>query len=145
MNEKLKDLILAGECEKAQEITDNLTYDELDALLTDIAFSEHSLAVYTFTQHLLLQDETIQLHEMAFELLVHPLCHLPGAYFSALYHARRCITLAEPEELKHYLTYLLFLHEVPDKVVGEQEALAAAKRILELNPNSEVAQKYRGS
>ncbi|SDD12782.1 hypothetical protein SAMN05421663_1075 [Terribacillus halophilus] len=123
-------------------MTDKLSYEELDAILTEITFSEPSIASYTFILHLLCRDEKARLHEIAFELLVHPLCHIQGAYFSALHHARRCIVLADQEELADYLSYLLFLHEVPDKVISKQEAFATANRILELDPYNEAAKSY---
>lgn len=141
MNNKLKELILKGDFDQAKKIVDNLSYEELDGELTEIAFNHSSISNYTFIMSLLIEQEKVGLHEIAFDMLVNPLCHIEGAYYAALYHARRCIELSGQQDAG-YLSYLLFLHDVPDKVVSNEEARVAAKKILELDPDNEVAQNF---
>ncbi|SNZ11580.1 hypothetical protein SAMN05421503_2090 [Terribacillus aidingensis] len=142
MSNNLKDLILEGKFEEAKIVSKHLSFEELDGELTDIAFTRPSMSIYTFIVSLLIENEKIEFHEIAFEMLVNPLCHIEGAHHAALYHARRCIELADQQELAEYLSYLLFLHEVPDKVINDDEALATAKKILELDSDNDVAKEF---
>lgn len=142
MSNNFKEFILEGKFYEAKNFARNLSLEELDGELTEIAFDKPSMSIYTFVIGLIVEEEKIELHEIAFDMLVNPLCHIEGAYYAALYHARRCIEMADQNELAEYLSYLLFLHDVPEKVVSEDEALATAKRILELDSNNEVAKEF---
>ncbi|SHH70584.1 hypothetical protein [Virgibacillus chiguensis] len=141
MTNKLKDLILSGNLEEAKKISSNLSYEELDATLTDIAFHNSSITNYAFVMSLIIEDEKVELHGIAFDMLVNPLCHIDGAYYTALYHAKRCVELTNQQDVG-YLTNLLFLHDVPETVVSEKEAFNVAKKILTLDPNNEIANEF---
>jgi hypothetical protein len=142
MSTNFKELILKGRFAEAKSFSKHLSFEELDGELTDIAFTCPSMSIYTFMVSLLIEDEKIEFHEIAFELLVNPLCHIEGAYHAALYHARRCIALADKQALAGYLSYLLFLHEIPDKIIDDEEALAAAIKIIELDFDNKVAKEF---
>ncbi|PAF39300.1 hypothetical protein CHH58_01210 [Terribacillus saccharophilus] len=142
MSNNFKELILKGKFDEAKKFARNLSLEKLDGELTEIAFDQPSMSIYTFIMGLIIEEEKVELHEIAFDMLVNPLCHIEGAYYAALYHARRCIELADQQELAEYLSYLLFLHDVPDKVVSEDEALATANRIIELDSDNEVAKEF---
>lgn len=141
MTNKLKDYILSGNLEKAKEISSDLSYEELDAELTDTAFNNPSITNYAFIMSLIVENEKVELHGIAFDMLVNPLCHIEGAYYAALYHAKRCVELTNQQD-EGYLTNLLFLHDVPDTVVSEEEAYNVAKNILSLNPKNEIAKEF---
>lgn len=141
MTSELKEFILKGDFDQAKKITNHVSYEELDEKLTEIAFNHASISVYTFIMSLVVDQEQVELHEIAFDLLVNPLCHIEGAYYAALYHARRCIELTDRQNAK-YLSYLLFLHDVPDKVVSGEEAHDTANKILQLDANHEPAKMF---
>ncbi|WBX79464.1 hypothetical protein PD280_17415 [Virgibacillus salarius] len=90
---KLKDFILSGNLEKAKKISSDLSYEELDAELTNIAFNNSNITNYAFIMRLIVENEKVELHGIAFDMLVNPLCHIKGAYYVALYHAKRCVEL----------------------------------------------------
>ncbi|MFC7321458.1 hypothetical protein GLW00_06900 [Halobacillus litoralis] len=142
MIDNFRDFILEGKYYEAKQYAKNLSIDELDGELTEIAFNQPSISIYTFVISLIVEEEKIELHEIAFDMLVNPLCHIEGAYHSSLYHARRCIDLADQSMIAEYLSHLLFLHDVPDKVVSKTEAIATANKILEMDPNSEIAKEF---
>ncbi|WP_220349917.1 hypothetical protein, partial [Virgibacillus dokdonensis] len=107
----------------------------------DIAFHNSSITNYTFVMSLIIEDEKVEFHGIAFDMLVNPLCHIDGAYYTALYHAKRCVELTNQQDVG-YLTNLLFLHDVPETVVSEKEAFNVAKKILTLDPNNEIANEF---
>ncbi|MEK4564665.1 hypothetical protein MKX54_08355 [Alkalihalobacillus sp. FSL R5-0424] len=90
---------------------------------------------------LLSEDETVSLHSLATKLLIHPLCHMEGAYFSALYHVRRSLELTSYQSIED-LEMLLFLSEVPDQVVSIEEATDAANKIIALEPTNQIAKEF---
>ncbi|WP_226672125.1 hypothetical protein [Rossellomorea aquimaris] len=138
MTNQLDEFILKGQFTEAKERTKELSQRELDEELMNIAFSDSSIANYSFIMSLLVEKETVELHDMAFRLMVNPLSYLDGAYYAALYHARRCVELTDQQDVG-YLSNLLFLHKIPNPVVGEEEAFETAKRMLVLVPDHRVA------
>ncbi|MDX8342612.1 hypothetical protein [Rossellomorea sp. YZS02] len=140
MTKQLDEFILKGQFEEAKQRAKELSQRELDEELMNIAFSDSSIANYSFIMSLLVEKETVELHDMAFRLMVNPLSYLDGAYYAALYHARRCVELTDRKEVG-YLSNLLFLHTIPDSVVEEKEAYETAKRILSLDPDHRAAKE----
>ncbi|MGD6846363.1 hypothetical protein [Rossellomorea aquimaris] len=141
MTNKLNEFIIKGHFEKAKEMTNELSYSELDGKLMETAFKDSSITNYAFIMSLLVEEEHVALHEMAFRLMVVPLSYLDGAYYAALYHARRCVELTDRQDIR-YLSNLLFLHQIPDKVVSEEEAYDTAKRMLALDPDHVLAKEF---
>jgi hypothetical protein len=141
MTNKLNEFIIKGHFEKAKEMTNELSYSELDGKLMETAFKDSSITNYAFIMSLLVEEEHVALHEMAFRLMVVPLSYLDGAYYAALYHARRCVELTDRQDIK-YLSNLLFLHQIPDKVVSEEEAYDTARRMLALDPDHVLAKEF---
>ncbi|MBW3112477.1 hypothetical protein KYJ26_11585 [Bacillus sp. MCCB 382] len=140
MTKQLDEFILKGQFEEAKQRTKELSQRELNEELMNIAFSDSSIANYSFIMSLLVEKETVELHDMAFRLMVNPLSYLDGAYYAALYHARRCVELTDRKEVG-YLSNLLFLHKIPNPVVGEEEAFETAKRMLVLVPDHRAARE----
>ncbi|MFI8578264.1 hypothetical protein ACIGEL_21615 [Rossellomorea aquimaris] len=141
MTNKLNEFIIKGHFEEAKEMTNELSYSELDEELMETAFKDSSITNYAFIMSLLVEEENVALHEMAFRLMAIPLSYLNGAYYAALYHARRCVELTDRQDIK-YLSNLLFLHQIPDKVVSEEEAYDTARRMLALDPDHVVAKEF---
>jgi hypothetical protein len=141
MTNKLNEFIIKGHFEEAKEMANDLSYSELDEKLMETAFKDSSITNYAFIMSLLVEEEIVELHETAFRLMVVPLNYLDGAYYAALYHARRCVELTDRQDIK-YLSNLLFLHQIPDKVVSEEEASDTARRMLALDPDHVIAKEF---
>lgn len=141
MTNKLNEFIIKGHFEEAKERTNALSYSELDGELMETAFKDSSITNYAFIMSLLVEEENVELHEIAFRLMAIPLSYLNGAYYAALYHARRCVELTDQQDIK-YLSNLLFLHQIPHKVVSEEEAYHTAKKMLALDPEHVIAKEF---
>jgi tetratricopeptide (TPR) repeat protein len=141
--DKLKNLILTGDFQSAKILTKNMDSNRFGDLILKIAFDEGNLCSYTFISYLLLEEESSELHYLASEVLALAFCHLEGAYASALYHARRAATLS-PEDVS-YLEYLLFFHEIPEKLIDKEEAIQIAKKIIESDPENLAAKRVLGN
>ncbi|WP_044338769.1 hypothetical protein [Rossellomorea aquimaris] len=141
MTNKLNEFIIKGHFKEAKEMTNELSYPELDGELMEMTFKNSSITNYAFIMSLLVEEENVELHEMAFRIMAIPLSYLNGAYYAALYHARRCVELTDRQDIR-YLSNLLFLHYIPDKVVSEEEAYDTARRMLSLDPEHVVAKKF---
>lgn len=138
MNTNLKELILNGlykEVEKNIQIM-NIT-QQSDALL-EIAFDTENINVYTFIIFMLIKHESSSLQVLASQLLALPFCHLDGAYQAAVIHLKRAIEL-DPHNMD-LQKYLLFFYEIPEPVIGQNEAREAAQRILDQDPSDQIAQ-----
>lgn len=64
------------------------------------------------------------------------MCFIEGAYSIALFHSRELL------EMKLCITNLeriLFFHNIPEKLVEDDEAELVAKKIIEIEPNNIVA------
>ena len=142
-NDQLRNLILRGEFHEAGAIALQMEREERQDLLLQIGFDEDSITVYTFSSYLLMMQETAELHDLAFQLLIHPLCHLEGAYFAALHHVRRGIEL-EPEDIG-WKEHLLFLSITPDEVVSREDAAQVAQQILAVQPDNQAALEFLAS
>ncbi|HDR8424421.1 TPA: hypothetical protein QC296_005863, partial [Bacillus cereus] len=95
---------------------------------------------YSFINYLLMKKESSDLHDLAFDLLVNPLCHIEGAYHSALYHAKKSVELTKEENVDSLLQ-LLFLHSVPNKLISDTKAIEICNKILELDASNEIAKE----
>ncbi|MBM0064455.1 hypothetical protein [Alkalicoccobacillus gibsonii] len=143
MNEltDLHEHILSGNVSEALEFYQNMDFKPFyDSILFE-AFEQPSICYYTFVLCLLSEDETVSLHSLATKLLIHPLCHMEGAYFSALYHVRRSLELTSYQSIED-LEMLLFLSEVPDQVVSIEEATDAAYKIIALDPTNQTTKEF---
>ena len=140
MAKDLNDYILLGDFNKATEYYRKVDFKTFSDYLTNLAFDNQSITSYTFMVGLLLEEENAQLHELAFSLLSQSLCHIEGAYFASIYHARKAVELTGYANVK-YMENLLFLNIVPDKVISDEEAQEIAKKIILLEPENEAARE----
>lgn len=109
--------------------------------LLESAYQQESINHYTFVTGWLVEEETYEKHMLAINLLFHPLCHVKGAYQASVYHVRRCMYLSHEDDF-YSLENLLFLNEVPEKVVSDQEAHEVALALLNINPHHKLAKKF---
>ena len=137
MQNTMKELILFGKFPKAKTLLKDIDYAIFRNLLFKIGYDDQSICSYAFICFLLLENETIQYHILASELLVSAFSHLEGAYVTALYHIRRTIEL-EPHNVELQAN-LLFFNDIPDKLISNEEAEAIALNVLVKNPNNLIA------
>jgi hypothetical protein len=133
------DQILAGQFAAAIAASAAIPFDQVREQVLLRAFDEHHLALYGFYVALLQEQPTAAHQHAAAELLGMGLNVYPGAYQTAAYHARQAAATA-PDEVA-YKEFLLFLHQVPDEVVGREESLRIAGEILALDPDNEAARQ----
>ncbi|EFM08899.1 conserved hypothetical protein [Paenibacillus curdlanolyticus YK9] len=133
---KLKYLISNGRYEEALQECQNAG-ENLDNLITELAYEMLDVSVYSFICYQLMKNETSDLHVLAATVLIGPLSLLEGAYASSLFHVRRAIELDSADVLIKEL--LLLLNLVPDKVVEDEEAKKVAGEILHHDPENKAA------
>lgn len=138
------ELIKKQNFKEANELIQNIGLVKFMDGLLEKAYDDESINNYTFVNGWLIEEETYDKHILAINLLFHPLCHIEGAYQSSLYHVKRCMNLSESNDLIS-LENLLFLNEVPEKVVSDEEAKKVALEILRIDPDHEIAKKYIGN
>jgi hypothetical protein len=142
MYEKLKQRIVTGRFQDAEELAADLGREALEQALKEVGLEEQNLAAYAFLCHLIQRRETPENHFLASMLLSAAFSQLPGAAASALHHARRASELA-PGEVK-FKEYLLMFRDTPEELVSREEAEALAKEVLERFPDSMVARSVLG-
>ncbi|TPV45900.1 hypothetical protein [Bacillus dicomae] len=140
MLKKLENLITSAAFEEAETLFKSNSIEDFSEEMLYVAYENSSITNYSFINYLLMKDESSDLHDLAFDLLVNPLCHIDGAYHSALYHATRSVELTNEENVDSLLQ-LLFLHSVPDKLISDKKAIEICNKILELDASNEVAKE----
>ncbi|KQU21835.1 hypothetical protein ASG65_21265 [Bacillus sp. Leaf13] len=63
--------------------------------------------------------------------------HLEGDYQTSFHHAKKAEELS-PNDMS-YKEYLFFFHAIPDKLLGNEEALEIANEILKNELNNKVS------
>ncbi|GAB6445438.1 MULTISPECIES: hypothetical protein [Bacillus] len=140
MLKKLENLITAFNFEEAEKLFKSNSFEEFSEEMLYVTYENSSITNYSFINYLLTKKELSELHDLAFDLLVNPLCHIEGAYHSALYHAKRSVDLTKEENVGSLLQ-LLFLHSVPDKLISDKKAIEICNKILELDASNDVAKE----
>lgn len=137
----LMTLIKMNQFSKAKILFETYDIDEISEKIIGDAFDHETDILYQFVRYLIEQKETVKLHDLAFDLLVHPFCHYNRAYYRAYDHVQRTVALTHRQDVA-CLECLLFLAEVPDQVTPKQEALAVANEILRMEPKNRVAKDF---
>ncbi|HDR4604074.1 MULTISPECIES: hypothetical protein [Bacillus] len=140
----LENLITSADFEEAEKLFKNNNFEEFSEEILYVTYENSSITKYSFINYLLMKKESSDLHDLAFDLLVNPLCHIEGAYHSALYHAKKSVELTvelTKEENVDSLLQLLFLHSVPDKLISDTKAIEICNKILELDASNEIAKE----
>ncbi len=144
MENKLKlsffDCLNSGAIEDAKAIVSSQPNEVVQDWLIEYGFESNSITAYTFAWQMILEEESADNHLAASTLMATVLCHMPGGYETALYHARRAIEL-NPED-NDLWEWLLFFHEIPDTLVSREEADTIAKKILQVKSDSDPARKF---
>ncbi|MFB6433773.1 hypothetical protein [Bacillus thuringiensis] len=140
MLKNLENLITSADFEEAEKLFKNNNFEEFSEEILYVTYENSSITKYSFINYLLMKKESSDLHDLAFDLLVNPLCHIEGAYHSALYHAEKSVELTKEENMDSLLQ-LLFLHSVPDKLISDTKAIEICNKILELDASNEIAKE----
>ncbi|UNP77232.1 hypothetical protein MN033_03270 [Bacillus nitratireducens] len=140
MLKKLENLITSADFEEAEKLFKNNSFEDFSEKILYVTYENSSIINYSFINYLLTKKESNDLHDLAFDLLINPLCHIEGAYHSALYHAKKSAELTKEENVDSLLQ-LLFLHSVPDKLISDTKAIEICNKILELDASNEIAKE----
>ncbi|TDM12272.1 hypothetical protein [Macrococcus lamae] len=138
MKDEIEYLILSGNFAAAKKMMDETDFMAFEEAFISAAHDSESMMFYTFIVDMMQEDETVELHDLAFLLLVYPLSDVSGAFNAAYYHAKRSVILTDHKEIKSLLQ-LLFLYAIPDPVISDKEAFSVAKEILKKDPENKVA------
>ena len=138
MLKNLEQLILSGNFKDAEALYHKIDFQQFHDQLISIAYDNRNILYYTFLHYLLIKEESVELHNLAFSLFVNALTPIEGAYHCALYHAQRAIELTNEQDVGD-LENLLFIYGVPDQVVSDEKALETCHKILALEPSNEIA------
>ncbi|UTH14237.1 hypothetical protein [Macrococcus equipercicus] len=138
MKDEIEYLILDGNFAAVQQMMSETDFMAFEEAFISAAYDSESIMFYTFIAEMIKAEETVELHDLAFLLLVYPLSDVNGAFNAAYYHAKRSVVMTGDKEIKSLLQ-LLFLYAVPDPVVSDKEAFTVAKEILKQDPNNKVA------
>ena len=138
MSNNLETFIVSGRFKEVKDIYQTTDFETFKNDLLTLAYDNENLSNYSVLVYLILETENDKLHDLAFQVLSQPLCHIGGAYASSLYHAQRAVDLTNGADVKR-LENLLFLNIVPEKIVSDEQAKSIAKKILVLDPTNEVA------
>lgn len=136
MIKKIETSILYGRYEEIKEICEEMDSMQIRDILLNMAFDTENIGVYGFVQYMSQCSEKKVWMELMVEILMHPLCHLEGAYSMSLFYSR--------EILKKYRTVenlerIIFFYKIPEKLVSYEEAKEIAKEIITMEPNNKVA------
>ena len=137
LKEKIKKLLESGDLEELESLLSGMDMSKWDEYIIDITYDHKSLASYSVVCMMLIKRETSRLHCLASAILTHSLCPFEGSYKAALYHIRKAVKI-DPNDIG-LKEALLFFHEVPDCLVGIEEAKKLIREILEVKPDSKCA------
>lgn len=138
LQEKIEYYILSGDFESAKSLMQSSDFMMFEEAFISACHDSESVMYYTFILECMKDNETVELHDLAFLLLVYPLSEVNGAFNSAYYHADRSVAMTNGQEVKSLLQFL-FLYAVPEPVITDKEAFDTAKQILKIDPKNQVA------
>ena len=138
MQDLIKKHVLNGEFESLKQLMSETDFMDFEEAYISSAHEVESTMFYTCILDMMKQEETAELHDLAFLLLVYPLSDVKGALDSAYYHAEASIKLTDCNEVKSLLQMLL-LHAVPEPVISDKKAMEISRQILKLDPSNNVA------
>lgn len=138
LQEKIEYYVLSGDFTSVNALMQSTEFMLFEEAFVSACHDSESVMYYTFILECMKDAETVELHDLAFLLLVYPLSEVNGAFNSAYYHAVRSVEMTDYKEVKSLLQ-LLFLYAVPEPVITDKEAFDTAKQILKIDPKNQVA------
>ncbi|HDR8059389.1 TPA: hypothetical protein QCY62_004428, partial [Bacillus cereus] len=79
MLKNLENLITSANFEEVEKLFENNNFEEFSEEILYVTYENSSITKYSFINYLLMKKESSDLHDLAFDLLVNPLCHIEGA------------------------------------------------------------------
>lgn len=138
MQDLIQKHVLNGEFDAVKKLMSATDFLDFEEAYISSAYEEESVLYYTCLLDMIKEEETPEIHDLAFLLLVYPLSEVSGALDAAYYHAQSSVKLTESKVVKSLLQMLL-LHALPTPVISDKKAFDVAKQILKLDPSNKVA------
>lgn len=134
--ECFKMYLVHGKYEEAEEMCKKMTFDRIKDLLLNVAYETENLYTLSFVQYMAERTKETSWIELAIDLLLNPLCFMEGAYSVALFYTRQLLLINR--SIKN-LERMLFFSQIPEKLVGSEEAVYISNEILKAEPTNKVA------
>lgn len=139
LNSMLKHNILEGNFKIANDISKEMSLNDLENELLEIAFETDNISIYFFILDVLNEAANAELHAMASTILSTAYSHVAGSYNLALNHMRKAMYL-DPHDIT-YKEGMLFFHNIPEQLITKAQAIELAKEIIKINPENERAKE----
>ena len=136
MQEVIRKYIYEGNYNLAEEVCGKIEMSAIRDTLLTLAYDTDSICIYSFIRYMISKTDLPAWMELAVEVLIHPLCHIEGAYSIALFHSRELLKLEYNEK---NLEMILFFYDIPEKLVTRSEAESIARELLTIAPENKVA------
>ncbi|MBQ5988518.1 MAG: hypothetical protein IJL67_03390 [Oscillospiraceae bacterium] len=136
MQEAIKKYIFEGNYHLAEEVCGKMKMPEIHDILLTLAYDTDSICIYSFIRYMISKTNLPSWIGLAVEVMIHPLCHIEGAYSIALFHSRELLKLEYNEK---NLEMILFFYDIPEKLITQSEAESVAKELLAIAPENKVA------
>lgn len=133
----LEALVLEYKFDEASELLVDLDELTITSVIDTSGHDKPGVLAYVFVSFLLKKEEKAIYHNIASILMSGAFNYLPGAYLASYYHSKRAIKL-DPSNIG-YKNTLLFLRQIPEKILEKEEAVQLAKEILNEKPDSDSA------
>lgn len=137
MKQQFIDNINAGKFLDAKKLISTMPSENILTFLQGLIFETNLISIYTFIAFLLLEKETIFLHQCARSILC--ISMWEGANAAALLHTQRIYEL-DPHDITKKASVLSYFG-TPDCTMSHQEAQKMAQEILEQDPTNTTALK----
>lgn len=100
MQHLIKKHVLNGEFDLVRQLMSETDFMEFEEAYISSAHEVESMMFYTCILDMIKYEESSEMHDLAFLLLVYPLSEYEGALDSAYYHADASIKLTDGKEVK---------------------------------------------
>lgn len=123
---QIKDYILSGQYEVASQMCERLPKIKLRDEILNLAYDTENISIYAFSQYMLQKTNENEWIDIIIDMMINPLCFVDGAYSIALYYAREKVKY---DKTVDNLERLLFFHNIPEKLICDEEAKLITKEI----------------
>ena len=136
MKKRFQEYLTKGRFEQAKRVCLNLKESEIRDLLLETAYEMESITVYGFSLYMKEYNNEVFWTKLIFDLLVNPLCIVEGSYSLALFYARKLVSYKKSVE---NMERILFLYNLPENIVDDEEAMEVVLEILKIEPKNRIA------
>ena len=133
---QLLNFIKSGKYDDATKICSMYTFNELKDFLLKTAYDTSDFSLYSFASYMFTKTDKTEWLETALSLVIGPFSFVDGVYSIGLFHARQLLT---KEYSIQNLEMLLFFHNIPEKLINQDEAFEIANHILKLDSSNQLA------